>query len=377
MYCRNCSNELSELAIACPKCGVPPLKGKNFCNYCGGETHPEAIICVKCGCSLKNPLKVNLVSIWSKYSYCNYILILLLSLLPFFNINVLRLTGLVIATGVEPPTVLKGNRYWRQTVDMLGGPTILDPKLIIFYMLIILCVIFLIPSIQREFKFVRSLSIVSLILLLYWGVGVYIGMRNFNDSLEFSFGIGFWLTVILHITSIILLSIYLKEKKALVIIPKKLMVEPESRNTILSNETNEGVNSDYVTKYEEIFPENKKNTKLKYIIGSIILMLVIAVIYFIVNKDSEPDLSTSNAIPPTTTAAPTTIPTETTTSQNIEKTQTPAPVDTGKTISMLSEQQKEESKTPIDSVAEIQKNMSLADHPENIDDYPYYIKNYC
>ena len=52
MYCRNCGKEVQAQAIACPSCGVPPLKGKSFCQSCGTQTQPAQIMCVKCGVAL-------------------------------------------------------------------------------------------------------------------------------------------------------------------------------------------------------------------------------------------------------------------------------------------------------------------------------------
>jgi len=65
MFCRNCGSEVSEKAIACPKCGVPPLSEKKFCQECGGETKANQMVCVKCGVKLLNkgsgsPLGANL-----------------------------------------------------------------------------------------------------------------------------------------------------------------------------------------------------------------------------------------------------------------------------------------------------------------------------
>lgn len=54
MYCRNCGKEVSEQAVMCVSCGVPPKKGKNFCQNCGAETQPAAEICPKCGVRLVN-----------------------------------------------------------------------------------------------------------------------------------------------------------------------------------------------------------------------------------------------------------------------------------------------------------------------------------
>jgi len=52
MYCRNCGQQVDEKAIACPKCGVPPLMEKKFCHNCGTATQANQIICVKCGVGL-------------------------------------------------------------------------------------------------------------------------------------------------------------------------------------------------------------------------------------------------------------------------------------------------------------------------------------
>lgn len=52
MYCRNCGSEVNAKAIACPKCGVPPLSEKKFCQECGGETKENQMVCVKCGVKL-------------------------------------------------------------------------------------------------------------------------------------------------------------------------------------------------------------------------------------------------------------------------------------------------------------------------------------
>jgi RNA polymerase subunit RPABC4/transcription elongation factor Spt4 len=54
MYCRNCGSEVHEKAIACPKCGVPPLSEKKFCQECGSETKENQLICIKCGVKLIN-----------------------------------------------------------------------------------------------------------------------------------------------------------------------------------------------------------------------------------------------------------------------------------------------------------------------------------
>jgi RNA polymerase subunit RPABC4/transcription elongation factor Spt4 len=52
MYCRNCANEVSEKAIACPKCGVNPLAENKFCPSCAAVTNENQVICTQCGTSL-------------------------------------------------------------------------------------------------------------------------------------------------------------------------------------------------------------------------------------------------------------------------------------------------------------------------------------
>lgn len=54
MYCRTCGSEVSDKAIMCVTCGVPPKAGDKYCYNCRAETMPNATICVKCGVSLGN-----------------------------------------------------------------------------------------------------------------------------------------------------------------------------------------------------------------------------------------------------------------------------------------------------------------------------------
>lgn len=52
MFCRNCGKEVSDEAIMCISCGVPPKNGKNYCQNCGEPTDPNAVVCIKCGVQL-------------------------------------------------------------------------------------------------------------------------------------------------------------------------------------------------------------------------------------------------------------------------------------------------------------------------------------
>lgn len=52
MFCRNCGNQMDNLAAVCVKCGVPTGQGVNFCPNCGNQTAPGAVVCTSCGISL-------------------------------------------------------------------------------------------------------------------------------------------------------------------------------------------------------------------------------------------------------------------------------------------------------------------------------------
>jgi TM2 domain-containing membrane protein YozV len=54
MHCRNCGNEVSEMAVMCVACGTPPKAGNKFCYNCKSETSPNASICMKCGVGFTN-----------------------------------------------------------------------------------------------------------------------------------------------------------------------------------------------------------------------------------------------------------------------------------------------------------------------------------
>jgi TM2 domain-containing membrane protein YozV len=55
MHCRNCSKEVSDKAIACPGCGVPPKTQTSFCPNCGKSTTAVQIVCTACGVGLSTP----------------------------------------------------------------------------------------------------------------------------------------------------------------------------------------------------------------------------------------------------------------------------------------------------------------------------------
>ena len=53
MHCTNCSENISDLAEICPKCGVRPFTTKKFCNSCGTGVNSNQAMCISCGTQLK------------------------------------------------------------------------------------------------------------------------------------------------------------------------------------------------------------------------------------------------------------------------------------------------------------------------------------
>lgn len=56
MFCKNCGNQMDNLAVVCVKCGVPAGQGNNFCPNCGAQTVPDATACMQCGVALSQPV---------------------------------------------------------------------------------------------------------------------------------------------------------------------------------------------------------------------------------------------------------------------------------------------------------------------------------
>src|SRR4051812_46183708 len=56
MFCRNCGNEMDNLAVVCVKCGVARGTGLSYCPNCGQPTMPGAAACTSCGAFLSQPM---------------------------------------------------------------------------------------------------------------------------------------------------------------------------------------------------------------------------------------------------------------------------------------------------------------------------------
>lgn len=56
-FCRNCGNQMDDLASICVKCGVAKGNGNAFCPNCGQPTVPGAAVCTSCGIALNNTVE--------------------------------------------------------------------------------------------------------------------------------------------------------------------------------------------------------------------------------------------------------------------------------------------------------------------------------
>ena len=53
MFCKNCGQEIDDLAAVCIHCGVAVGNGFKYCQNCGGELPEDAAFCIKCGVATK------------------------------------------------------------------------------------------------------------------------------------------------------------------------------------------------------------------------------------------------------------------------------------------------------------------------------------
>ena len=52
MYCKNCGQQIDDLAAVCIHCGVAVGNGASFCPHCGKQTAPGSAFCTSCGVAL-------------------------------------------------------------------------------------------------------------------------------------------------------------------------------------------------------------------------------------------------------------------------------------------------------------------------------------
>lgn len=56
MFCRNCGNQIDNMAAVCVHCGVTAGTGNRFCGNCGAPANPGAAICTQCGVPFPVPV---------------------------------------------------------------------------------------------------------------------------------------------------------------------------------------------------------------------------------------------------------------------------------------------------------------------------------
>ena len=52
MYCKNCGQEIDNLAAVCIHCGVAVGNGTKFCQNCGKDLPENAAFCINCGAAV-------------------------------------------------------------------------------------------------------------------------------------------------------------------------------------------------------------------------------------------------------------------------------------------------------------------------------------
>lgn len=58
MFCKNCGQQIDDLAAVCVHCGVNVGVGNKFCKNCGAAiADPNAAICTSCGCPTANKVQ--------------------------------------------------------------------------------------------------------------------------------------------------------------------------------------------------------------------------------------------------------------------------------------------------------------------------------
>ncbi len=312
------------------------MKGKNYCHNCGSPTHEEAIICVNCGVGLKKGKSVdtvNFIESWSRFSYSNYILILLFSLMPFLNLKcagdkVESVTGLNMAVGAEREYLDTKTYYniygYEQERYVTKKESLFSWDICLFYITIIISLIVLLGSKSNKFKVARGWTIAALILLAEWFIVVSIRINKIaGRAIEISWGSGFWLTLILTTISFILLSIYLKRQKESEVLSENIYppqinetenIQPKTTSVHQEQEVQiepkkEALNYEQpniqqsAPIVEEIIFEDTSKNKNKYVIILLLaIIFILGILYLLQREKSAVQQTNNNLVTPDTIA---------------------------------------------------------------------------
>lgn len=299
MFCRNCAYELSPKAIACPQCGIPPLKGNEYCNNCGSSTHPEAIICVKCGIGLKKSLFQNNSSVMNEAIkqpvFWASIVLIIAFFLPWLDILIIKISGWEMKDLVR--------------LEKLTDETFETSSLVyLIYLLPILgaliCSSFFTENefIQRKLKTFKILAGLYPFLFLL----MLLGNRGFKiiDFLAYGFIITLIAAAYLLYDGIIMS----KPPKILKNNQEPIRIQHDSGKEIIINQNNEEIvtpldqsnklltTDSYNAEYDKLFNSNKKTSWVKLISVIALIALIIGTIIFLntrtSNSENIDDLST-------------------------------------------------------------------------------------
>jgi hypothetical protein len=228
MYCRNCSNEVNEKAIGCPKCGMDPRKAKNFCPSCGNATVENQVMCTKCGVALANKgLSIDTGSL-PKFDASKFTgnkaniaaaVALLGCLLPWLKVDMM---GMGQSANMFTLAAGSDNISSMMTLMGSGGGTILVSGLLLIFPIALIGFLAAdhVPAIA---KYKKQFMIASLALVVYAGIGLYQishpsipdtgGMGMFGDTMSkaarmaqdmISVGWGFYISLVATIAAFVL-----------------------------------------------------------------------------------------------------------------------------------------------------------------------------
>lgn len=296
MFCKNCANQVSELAIACPKCGVPPLIGKNFCNGCAAETNPQAVICVKCGISLKAN-SLNLPALGNNSSVNEAIrqpvfwaamVMLIAFFMPWLDIVIIKISGWQLRDLV---------RFVQNFQDESFKPSSLVN---LMYFLPIFSILILVSFFsEKEFfkKGIRGWKIISGILPF-----LFLCLILSSDKSGISLGYGFYLTFVCGVY--LFYDAFFISNKNKVVSPPVYSAQPIPTTTAvpikvetvqelprIDEVSNTTVNTD--EEYDRLFTKPAKGKMYKRLaIGIFLVAFILALGSYFYNKESS---STSEA----------------------------------------------------------------------------------
>lgn len=298
MFCRNCAYELSPKAIACPQCGIPPLKGNEYCNNCGSSTHPEAIICVKCGIGLKKSLFPNNSSVMNEAIkqpvFWASIVLIIAFFLPWLDLLIITISG------------------W-QMKDLARFAKLSDEAfeinslVYLIYLLPILGAL-IISSFFTENEFIQHrLKTFKILVGLYPFLFLMMLLGNSGFKIIDYLAYGFIITLIAG--AYIFYNGVKAQKSAIepkkkdprvpeIVIEKNIIPHPTKGDsqTLLEKDSYIYTTDDsYNAEYDKLFNSNKKTTRVKFILIIIGLVVITGIILFFTSPNNETENSKTSS----------------------------------------------------------------------------------